>query len=119
MEISCIYYHFRGKPFEKGLIHTVETAVIEWSHQIQSVLRKKSAQLLLEGKNPGPLVEVEFWKNRMLDLESIVEQLYEEKAQKMTWLLENTQSSYYIALQNMVTATIMGRLFQCYLLTDR
>lgn len=92
----------RGKPFEKHLIHTVETAIIEWSRQIQRILSKNSAQLLLDGKNPSPLFEVDFWKLRMLDLESIVEQMFDEKAQKMTWLLERTQSSYYIALQNMV-----------------
>ena len=76
--------------------------VIEWSHQIQNLLRKNSARLLLEGKQPGPLVEIDFWKDRVLDLESVVEQLYDEKAQKMTCLLERTKSSYYTALQNMV-----------------
>ena len=98
-----VLLYFRGKPFEKHLIHTVETAVIEWSHQIHAILRKNSSQILLDQKNPGPLVEIDFWKNRMLDLESIVEQMFDEKAQKMTWLLERTQSSYYIALQNMVS----------------
>lgn len=85
----------------------METAIIDWSHQIRSVLIKKSAQPLLEGLNPGPLVEIDFWKHQVIDLESIVEQMYEDKAQKMTWLLERTKSSYHIALQNMVRYTYM------------
>jgi dynein heavy chain len=91
-----------GQPFDKNLIHTMETVVIEWSHQIQGVLKKSSAQLLLDGKNPGPLVEVDFWKARLSDLESITEQLITDKAQKMTEILEKTQSAYFPALKSMI-----------------
>lgn len=107
-----MYMHFiRGKPFEKNLIHTVETAIIDWSHQIRSVLVKSSAQPLLQGLDPGPLVEIEYWKHQVIDLESIVEQMYEDKAQKMTWLLERTKSSYFIALQNMVSITYCNSVY--------
>lgn len=112
-----LYLHFsifaRGRPFEKNLIHTVETVVIEWSHQIHSLLQKNSARFLLEGKQPGPLVEIDFWKDRVLDLESVIEQLYDEKAQKMTRLLERTKSSYYTALQNMVIFQEKGSVDNC------
>ena len=84
----------------------VESVVIDWSHQIRDVLKKRSAQPLLEGKNPGPLVEVLFWKEHSADLESIVDQLYQDKARKMTHLLEKALSSYYPALQNMTKAVI-------------
>ena len=85
------------------MVHAIESVVIEWSHQIRDVLRRNSAQPLLEDKNPGPLVEIDFWKARMIDLESVVDQLYEDKAQKMTMLLEKTESSYYTAFKNMVS----------------
>ena len=91
------------QPFEKSFVHTVESVIIEWSHQIRDVLRKNSAQPLLDGKHPGPLVEIEFWKSRVIDLESIVDQLHDGKALKMTRLLEKSQSSYYIALKGMVS----------------
>ena len=104
---TCVVYSiflsiFRGRPYDKTLIHSMETVVIEWSHQIQAVLKKNSAQLLLDGKNPGPLVEVDFWKARMSDLESIMDQLITDKSQKMSFILEKTQSAYYPALQSMV-----------------
>lgn len=76
--------------------------MIEWSHQLQDVFVKNSAQPLLDGKNPGPLVECDYWKARMLDLESIMDQLMDTKARKMTSLLELTQSSYYPSLRDMV-----------------
>jgi dynein heavy chain len=69
--------------------------VVDWSHQVQGVLKKSSAQPLLQGKNPGPLVEIEFWVARRDDLESVVEQLCSDKVLKMSHLLEKTMSSYY------------------------
>ena len=69
--------HCRGKPFEKSLLHVVESVVIEWTHQIHDVLKKSSAQCLLDGKYPLPLVELDFWKARAGDLESVRNQVGE------------------------------------------
>ena len=68
----------RGLPFDKSVIHTVESVVIEWSHQIRDVLKKSSAQPLLDGKHPGPMVEIDFWKARNADLQSVYEQVGRE-----------------------------------------
>ena len=92
----------RGEAYEKSLIHTVEGVVIEWSHQVQEVLKKGSAEPLLQGTNPGPLVEIEFWIARRADLESVVEQLYSDKVLKMSRLLEKSLSSYYPAYKSML-----------------
>lgn len=100
------YGHFlcplRGEAFERGLIHAVESVVVEWSHQIRDVLNHSSAQPLLQGTNPRPLVELDFWKARRADLESVVDQLCSEKVVKMSRLLEKTFSSYYPAYRAMV-----------------
>ena len=96
---SC---YCRGEAFDRSLIHMVESVVIDWSRQIHDVLKKNSAQSLLEGKNPGPLIEIEFWNARRADLESIADQLCVEKAVKMGQLLEKTVSSYYPAFQSMI-----------------
>ena len=84
------------------MIHTVEGVVIEWSRQIHDVLKKNSAQPLLEGKNPGPLVEIDFWNARREDLESVADQLCVEKVVKMGQILEKTLSSYFPAFQSML-----------------
>lgn len=96
----------RGKPFQKTLVHAVESVVIDWSHQVQGVLEKSSAQQLLQGKNPFPLVEIDFWVARCADLESVMDQLCVEKVRKMTQLLERTLSSYYPAYKAMREAII-------------
>jgi dynein heavy chain len=49
---------------EKAIFHIVESSVIEWTHQIKDVLKKNSSSILDEGKNPGPMVELEFWSTR-------------------------------------------------------
>ena len=56
-------------------MHAIESVVIDWSHQIQEVLKKDSSQPILEGLNPGPLVELEFWKAKTTNLESIFDQV--------------------------------------------
>ena len=88
--------------FERGLIHAVESVVVEWSHQVRDVLTRSSAEPLLLGEHPFPLTELDFWKARRADLESVVDQLSSEKVVKMSRLLEKTLSSYYPAYRAMM-----------------
>ena len=60
---------------DSNLLHAIESVVIEWSHQVQSVLKKDSSQALLDGSNPLPGVEVEFWRSRYTNLLHIYEQV--------------------------------------------
>lgn len=53
------------------MLHTIETTVIEWSHQVGDILSKDSAQPLLEGQHPLPRTEFEFWHTRMVNLRDI------------------------------------------------
>ena len=63
------------KCFRRALLHAIETVVIEWSHQIRDVLKQDSAQPLLEGLNPGPSVEIEFWEAKRANLQCIYDQV--------------------------------------------
>ena len=72
--LKCPYV-FSADRLDRALIHTIESMVIEWTHQIQDVLKRDSAQPLLEGLNPTPFVELEFWKNKAMNLECIYEQV--------------------------------------------
>ena len=51
---------------DSNLLHAIESVVIEWSHQVQDVLKKDSSQALLDGGSPLPAVEVEFWRSRSI-----------------------------------------------------
>ena len=88
---------------EKQVIHSVESVVIEWCHQVRDVLQKNSAQPLLEGKNPGPLVEVEFWKDRCADLHFIKEQVYYVLVSPLPYILFMNQPQNLI-----IRITVVG-----------
>ncbi|XP_054427204.1 dynein axonemal heavy chain 9 isoform X2 [Pteronotus mesoamericanus] len=86
---------------DKAVIYAIESAVIQWSHQVQLVLKKESSQPLLQGENPTPKVELEFWKSRSEDLEYIYNQLRTIKVKGVAGLLDKVQSSYFPAFQTM------------------
>lgn len=56
-------------------MHAVESMVINWAHLIQKVLKEDSAQLILKGLNPGPSIELDFWRARKNNIEYINEQV--------------------------------------------
>ena len=73
----------RGRLYDKHLVHAVESVVIDWCHQVRDVLKKNSAQPILEGSNPGPQVEIDFWQVHCADLESVVEQVHFNKIARL------------------------------------
>lgn len=85
---------------DNSLLHAIETIIIDWSHQIRDVLSKDSAQALLDGLNPLPQVEFDFWDARLMNLKCIHEQLNRPKVNKIVEILEKAQSCYWPALQN-------------------
>uniref|UniRef100_A0A4W6G5D9 Dynein axonemal heavy chain 17 n=1 Tax=Lates calcarifer TaxID=8187 RepID=A0A4W6G5D9_LATCA len=101
LEQAALETDKRGETVDKVIIHSLESAVIEWSHQIRAVLKKDSSEALLEGKSPTPHTELLFWKNRYADLECIHSQLKSSKVNKMAVLLEAVESSYFPAFMNM------------------
>lgn len=54
---------FHRVEMDKSIIHSLESAVIEWGRQIYSVLEKDSSEAL-EGRKPTPQTELLFWDNR-------------------------------------------------------
>ncbi|NXC72870.1 DYH9 protein, partial [Anhinga anhinga] len=87
---------------DKSLVHATESAIIDWSYQIQGALKKESSEPLLQGSNPNPKVELEFWKNRCDDLECIYNQLRTRKVRNMMEVLERVESSYVPAFKSML-----------------
>ncbi|XP_027547622.1 dynein heavy chain 9, axonemal [Neopelma chrysocephalum] len=87
---------------DKSLVHATESAIIDWSHQIQRALKKESSEPLLQGSNPNPKVELEFWKNRCDELECIYDQLRSRKVRNMIEVLERVKSIYVPAFKTML-----------------
>jgi dynein heavy chain, axonemal len=73
---------------DKSILHTLESAVIDWTHQIKDVIKSNSSAPLDEGLSPGPMVEIDFWAAKAANLKSIHEQLADEKIQKISKVLQ-------------------------------
>uniref|UniRef100_A0A8B9NRJ3 Dynein heavy chain tail domain-containing protein n=1 Tax=Accipiter nisus TaxID=211598 RepID=A0A8B9NRJ3_9AVES len=97
---------------DKSLVHATESAIIDWSYQIQGALKKESSEPLLQGSNPNPKVELEFWKNRCDDLQCIYDQLRTRKVRNMIEVLERVESSYIPAFKAMLMDVEAGEIQQ-------
>ncbi|XP_074244239.1 dynein axonemal heavy chain 2 isoform X4 [Saimiri boliviensis] len=77
---------------DKELVQRLETSMIHWTRQIKEVL---SAQETVEtGDNLGPLEEIEFWRNRCMDLSGISKQLVKKGVKHIESILHLAKSSY-------------------------
>jgi dynein heavy chain len=88
-----------NKDIDKSILHTLETAVIDWTHQIKEVIKSDSSAPLEEGLNPGPMVEIDFWTAKAANLTSIHQQLTDPKIQMISDALQRSNSSYYPAMR--------------------
>lgn len=61
---------------DKALIF--EGSVVTWTKQIRHVLKLDPETELRKGNNPGPMTEIDFWKNKADNLNSVWKQLNSE-----------------------------------------
>lgn len=91
---------------DKELIQLFESALIHWTSQIKEVVNEKDA---VEGSdNEGPLSEIQLWKARASDLNSIREQLQREEVKKIVAVLQAAKSTYLDAFLRL-SSSIQGR----------
>ncbi|TPP61873.1 Dynein beta chain ciliary [Fasciola gigantica] len=87
--ISC-----HGDDVIGSLMYAIETAVVDWSAQINDILKQQSGQAISNGEFPLPVYEYEFWEQRMNCMHDIYEQLIHPKVKKMAVILEVNKSAY-------------------------
>lgn len=78
----------------KDRVHVLEGAVITWTKQIRHILKQDPETILKEGKHPEPNVELQFWKNKAYNLNSIHSQLGYDGVKKVLRFLETNKSTY-------------------------
>ncbi len=78
----------------KERAHILETAIITWQKQIKSVLSQDPESVLKQFADPSPLRELDFWRNRMENLNSIIEQIQSDRVLKDLKVLEQVKSAY-------------------------
>ena len=92
-----------------AILHTLETAVIDWTHQIKEVIKSNSAAPLEQGLNPGPMVEIDFWIAKAANLKSIHQQLTDPKIQRFAQILQTNKSTYYPAFKLIFDEVVFGK----------
>lgn len=83
----------RDNTSNKDKAHIFEGSIITWTKQIKNVLKLEPEQVLKSG-DPGPLAELEFWRNKAENLNSIHEQLQSQEVKTILKFLESNKSTY-------------------------
>ncbi|XP_038607713.1 dynein heavy chain 11, axonemal-like [Tachyglossus aculeatus] len=89
-------------PIEKAAMYSIETTVIEWSHQIADVLKRNSVLMIFQHENPGPSTEIEFWQKQKENLLGVFNQLQDPKVRKIISILRRRNSSYYPTFKHLI-----------------
>ncbi|XP_066247509.1 dynein beta chain, ciliary [Euwallacea similis] len=76
----------------------IEGVVMKWASQINDVLANDSSDKVV---NAVPSVEIEFWCQRLRNLQYVYEQLREPRVRSMGIILEITNSAYYSCFKNL------------------
>ncbi|RYG70338.1 hypothetical protein EON64_00425, partial [archaeon] len=83
-----------GPSTGKNRISLLEGAIITWTKQIRSVLKQDPESQLKQGMHPTPDVEIEFWRNKASNLNSIFEQLQGPRIRRVLRALDQSKSTY-------------------------
>ena len=75
-------------------LQVLESSVVDWSHQVNDILKHDSAQPLIDGLNVGPLTELDFRSSKMKNFEGIQDQLLSDAVQQIKVVLADARSSY-------------------------
>ena len=110
---------------KRRAIHVYETAIIEWSRQIRSILTQTSGSKLdsLEsgGVFPGASLELQFWLQRHDNLRGIVQQLSHSKVRHVILTLTKANSAYVnsfdVLMSELDTSLIEARSINLHLST--
>ena len=79
----------------KDLVQHLESTVIHWTRQIKEVVQnQESGAATASLESSGPLEEIEFWRQRVVDLSGISEQLQREGVKRIVHILELADSQY-------------------------
>uniref|UniRef100_A0A8C4MX94 Dynein axonemal heavy chain 11 n=1 Tax=Equus asinus asinus TaxID=83772 RepID=A0A8C4MX94_EQUAS len=104
IDLNPKYSETKLEPSERTVLHALESVVIKWSHQIQEVVEKDSAQPLLNGLPLNPQAELDFWMLRRENLACVYDQLRAPIVLKMVEILKTKQSSYFPTLKDIFMA---------------
>ena len=99
-----------GQSAGKNRISLLEGAIITWTKQIRSVLKQDPEFQLKSGMHPTPDVEIEFWRNKAGNLNSIFEQLQGPKIRRVLRALDQSKSTYCTTFARLCKEVFTARM---------
>ena len=99
-----------GPSTGKNRISLLEGAIITWTKQIRSVLKQDPESQLKLGMQPTPDVEIEFWKNKAGNLNSIFEQLQGPRIRRVLRALDQSKSTYCTTFARLCKEVFTARM---------
>jgi dynein heavy chain, axonemal len=99
-----------GPSTGKNRISLLEGAIITWTKQIRSVLKQDPESQLKQGMHPTPDVEIEFWKNKAANLNSIFEQLQGPRIRRVLRALDQSKSTYCTTFARLCKEVFTARM---------
>lgn len=87
---------------------SIEGVLIKWVTQIHGVMEENPSNAFLNGQNPLPSVELQFWNDRLNNLTQIYEQLRDKRVHSMALMLEHSHSAYFPSFRTMFKNVVTG-----------
>jgi len=94
----------------KNRIALLEGAIITWTRQIKNILKQDPESRLKLGFHPTPDVEIEFWKNKSSNLNSIFEQLQGNRIRRVLRALDQAKSTYCTTFARLCREVFVARI---------
>nr|XP_040028098.1 dynein beta chain, ciliary-like isoform X5 [Gasterosteus aculeatus aculeatus] len=85
------------------LLHACDSTIMEWMKLVSEVLQQDSSQLVLDGQEPLPSAEFNFWRSRLRNLHFIQQQLMSSRAQQVLSIAQSAESVYFSSLKDLHT----------------
>ncbi|TYZ65632.1 hypothetical protein PybrP1_006817 [[Pythium] brassicae (nom. inval.)] len=91
-------------------ISLLEGSIVIWTKQIKNVLKQDPEDLLKQGLHPTPDAEIEFWKLKAANLNSVFEQLQSKKVRKILTALDRSKSTYCTTFARLCKEVFTARI---------
>ncbi|KAL0819776.1 hypothetical protein ABMA28_007817 [Loxostege sticticalis] len=101
-----------GEEVDLYLKTNIEGAVIKWAQQVHDLLQEDSYIAFKKTKFPLPIMDIDFYVNRLRNLEGIYSQLRDPRVKRMAHYLEDTRSVYLSCFKTMLT-NVVAAIVEC------
>ncbi|XP_068427810.1 dynein axonemal heavy chain 17-like isoform X2 [Clinocottus analis] len=82
------------------LLHACDSTIMEWAGLVSEFLQQDSSQPVLDGLEPLPSEEFNFWETRRKNLLFLQQQLKSSRAQQVLSIVQKAESVYWSTLRD-------------------